>query len=185
MCTYTLDIVFNTCFPIQIYRYTCTWFQIYYWFSYFHLCYWLLPVPVCLNHITWSCTRVTAWAFQLALSYILVGLLSDNPGPSCLDPRVWTVNLDSGDLALTDQSAQRKCGWAVVCPEPLFFQPPWSAREMLILFLVSIFQSFYIAYHAFALLDNLIFLGYCIMLCDNCVLVLLLLDWYYHCTSVL
>ena len=76
---------------IQIYRYTCTWFRIYYWFSDFCLCFWSLLVPVCLNHITWSCTRVIAWARQLALAYVLVGLLSDNPGPSCLDSRVWTV----------------------------------------------------------------------------------------------
>jgi len=68
-----------------------TWFQIYYWFSDFQLCYWLLPLSVCLNHITWSCTRVTAWARQLVLSYVLVGLLSDNPGSSCPDPKVWIV----------------------------------------------------------------------------------------------
>jgi len=38
------------------------------------------------------------------------------------------------------------------------------------------FQSFYIANHAFAPLGDLIFLEDCIMLSDNCVLVLLLLE---------
>jgi len=84
--------VFYTCFSIQTYRYTCIYLisdllsllQV-------PLCYLSLPVPVCLNHIIWSCTRVTAWARQLILSYVLTVLLSDNPVSSCLDLRVWTV----------------------------------------------------------------------------------------------
>ena len=66
-----------------------TWFQTYCLSPNFHLCYLSLHVPVCLNHITWSCTRVTAWACQLALSYVLAELLSDNPKSTCPDPRVW------------------------------------------------------------------------------------------------
>jgi len=71
--------------------YVFTWFWIYHHSSDFHLCYRSFPVPVCLNHITWSCTRVIAWARQPALSYVLVGWLSNNSGSSCPDPRVWTV----------------------------------------------------------------------------------------------
>ena len=66
--------------------------------------------------------------------------------------------------------AQRMRGLAVVYLETHFLS------EIFILLLVSIFQSFYIAYLVFALLGDLICLGYCIMLCDNCVLVLLLLE---------
>ena len=46
--------IFYACFSIHIYRYTCTWFQIYYWFPDFHLCYWSLPVHVRLpEHANW------------------------------------------------------------------------------------------------------------------------------------
>jgi len=35
----------------------------------------LVIAPACLNHITWSCTRVTAWyARHLVLSYVIVEL---------------------------------------------------------------------------------------------------------------
>ena len=67
--------------------------------------------------------------------------------------------------------------WISDCLSEVPFLPTsWSAHEILILLLVSIFQSFYIVYHTFALLGDLIFLGYYIMPCDNCVLVLLLLE---------
>ena len=58
------------------------------WFSF------MLLVIACtymseLHHLIMYC--VTAWACQLALSYVLAGLFSDNPGPSCPDPGAWTV----------------------------------------------------------------------------------------------
>jgi len=87
LCVPMLSILFS----MHIFRfrfidiYVFTWFRIYHRSSDFHLCYWPLPVPVCLNHITWSCIRVTAWA-QLALAYVLAGLLS-----TTLDPHVQIV----------------------------------------------------------------------------------------------
>ena len=62
-----------------------------------------------------------------------------------------------------------------LCGAP-FFQPPLIGSRDSHLATHEYFQSFYIAYHAFALLDDLIFLKYYIMLCDNCILVLILLD---------
>jgi len=38
------------------------------------------------------------------------------------------------------------------------------------------YKSFYIVYHTFALLGDIIFLEYCNIFCDNCVFVLLLLE---------
>ena len=77
------------------------------------LCYLSLSVPVCLNHITWPCTRVITWARQLVLTYVLAGLLSENPEFSCPNLKFWTV------VTVPDQSAQQKRGLAVACPDPL------------------------------------------------------------------
>ena len=76
-CAYAHDTVFNACFLIQICRYMIfTWFRTYYWFSDYYLCYWSLPVLECLNHITLTCTRVTACALQLAsFTYLLAHFL--------------------------------------------------------------------------------------------------------------
>ena len=71
MCIYALYIIFHACFLIQIYWYTCI-YSISDLLS-FPLCYLSLPVLVYLSHLTWSCTRVTAWARQLILSYVLGG----------------------------------------------------------------------------------------------------------------
>ena len=95
--TYLCVPMLSTSFSMHIFRhrfidiYVFIWFQIYHRSSVFHLCYWSLPVPIYLNHITWSCTCVIAWARQLALSYVFDGLLSDNPESSYSDPRVWTT----------------------------------------------------------------------------------------------
>ena len=87
--------IFTTWFSMhaQIYQYTCTYLISDSLLIYdFHFkVYWSLPILVCLNHITWSCTRVTAWERRLTLSYVLVGLLFNNPGPSCPDLGAWTM----------------------------------------------------------------------------------------------
>ena len=116
--------------------------------------------------LTWFQIYYRSFDFTYSLGYFL----------TTLNLHVQIQELRPCWPSVVDQSAQRKCGLAVVCSEPLFSQPPWSAREILILLLVDIFQSFYIAYHAFALLGDLIFLKYYIMLCDYCVLVVLLLE---------
>jgi len=131
----------------------------------------VIAVPVCLNHITWSCTCVIAWACQLALSYVLAGLLSDNPGSSYPDPGVWIVVA----LLFLIRVAQRKRGLAVACLDPLSFSPldrlmRFSSWYSWVLSRISYCTSY------FALLGDLIFLIYCIMLYNNCVLVLLLLE---------
>ena len=129
----------------------------------------LIVVPVCLDYITWSCTRVTAWARQLALSYVLVGLLSDNPGFSYPDPEVWTVMA----LLYLIRVAQRKRGLAVACPDPLSSGLPLIASRDYYLTTRENVPVFYIVHPAFVLLSDLLFFRYYIMLCDNYVLVLL------------
>jgi len=69
-----------------------TWFQILCWIMililkftshYLYLFVWITS----LNHVhVWLPEHA-----KLTLSYVLVGLLSDNLGPSCLDLRAWTV----------------------------------------------------------------------------------------------
>ena len=56
MCTYALYTIFYACFSIQTYWYTCI-YLISNLLS-FSLYYLSVPVPACLEHITWSCTCV-------------------------------------------------------------------------------------------------------------------------------
>ena len=87
-----------------------------YQFSDFHLCYWSFPVHVCLNHITWSCTRVTAWACHLALSYVLTGyfLTTLNPHIQILESELWWPCCSWSECAAE--------AWISGCFS--FFQPP-------------------------------------------------------------
>ena len=132
----------------------------------------VIAVPVCLNHITWSCTCVIAWACQLALSYVLAGLLSDNPRSSNPDLGVWTVVV----LLYLIRMTQRKHELAVSCPDPLSSSFPLFGSRDSHLATREYLPVFYIVHLAFMLLGDLIFLRYCIMLYDNCVLVLLFLE---------
>jgi len=111
MYTYALYTVFHACFPIQIYWYTC----IYWSWIYCHspLCYLSFPVPACLDHITWSCTRVPVMHAIWLLFFVLAGV-ANNPGFSCPDPRVWTIA-----LLYQIRVAQRERGLAAACPDPL------------------------------------------------------------------
>ena len=138
----------------------------------FSLCYLSLLVPACLSHITWSCTRVTAWAHQLALLYVLAGLLSDNPASSCPDPGVWIVVT----LLYLIRVAQRKRGLAVAGSDPFSSSLPLIGSRDSHFANREYFPVFHIVHPAYALLGYIIFLIYYIMLCDNCVLVLLLLE---------
>jgi len=96
-----------------------------------------------------------------------------------------SYSLDRGVLTIADQSAQRKRGLAVAWPDPLSFSLPLISSRDYHLTTREYFPVFYIVHFAFALLGEFIFLRYCITLCDNCVLVLLLLEYiYYHCASV-
>jgi len=52
-----------------------SWFWVFHWFHDFSLCCWSMPVLACLNHVTWSCTRVPVYARHLAPVLSLVGLL--------------------------------------------------------------------------------------------------------------
>ena len=92
-----------------------------------------------------------------------------------MDPHVQILSLDRGGLTVVDQSAQQKRGLAVACPDPLCSGLPLIGSGDSHLATREYFPVFYIANPAFALLGDLVFLRYCIMLCDNCVLVLLLL----------
>ena len=145
---YLLDLGFTVIFLILlVISYTC------------------MPGPHHLIMYTCAC-----YARHLALSYVLAGV-ANNPGFSCSDPGVWTVAL----LYLI-RVAQRKRGLAVA-----YLDPPSSSLSLIgsrdsHLATREYFPVFHIVHHAIALLGDLIFLRYYIMLCDNCVLVLLLLE---------
>ena len=151
ICTYALYAVFHACFLIQTYWCTCI-YLISDLLS-FPLCYLSFLVPACLDHITWSSIRVTAWACQLDLSYVLAGLLSDNPRSSCPDPRVLTMVA----LLYLIRVAQRERGLAVAYLDPLpsrlFLIGSWdfhlATREY--------FPVFHIVHPAFVLLSDHIF----------------------------
>ena len=82
--------------------------------------------------------------------------------------------MDRGGLTVADQSAQRKRGLAVACPDPLSSSLPLFGSRYSHLSTREYFHVFYIVHPDFALLCDLIFLRYCILSCDNCVLVLFL-----------
>ena len=88
--------------------------------------------------------------------------------------RSWS--LDRGDLVVADQSAQRKHGLAVVCLNPLSSSFLLFGSRDSHLATRKYFFIFHIVHPPFALLGDLIFVIYCIMPCDNCALVLLLLE---------
>ena len=82
-------------------------------------------------------TRVTTWACQLALSYVLAGLILDNPRSSCLDPKC----LNHGGLTVTDQSEQQILPWRserswsldIIVALPPSSSPDWLSRPLLLL----------------------------------------------------
>ena len=88
--------------------------------------------------------------------------------------RSWS--LDVVALLYLIRVAQRKRGLVVSCLDPLSFSLPLIGSRDSHLATREFFPVFHIVHPAFALLGNLIFLIYCIMLYDNCVLVLLLLE---------
>ena len=56
----------------------------------FPICYLLLLVPACLDHITWLCTRVTVMhAIRLYYMYSLGLLTTLDPYVQILEPRPW------------------------------------------------------------------------------------------------
>jgi len=87
--------------------------------------------------------------------------------------------------SVVDQSAQWKHGLAIIYSKPLFFQPPLISSQDSHLSTREYFSAFLYCISCFALSGDLIFLEYCIMLCDNCVLVLFCWNVYYHCAFVL
>jgi len=88
--------------------------------------------------------------------------------------RSWSLN--RGGFAVADQSGATEV-WIVVA----YLDPPSSSLSLIgsrdsHLATREYFPVFHIVYPAFVLLSDHIFLRYYIMPCDNCVLVLLLLD---------
>jgi len=125
-----------------------------------------MPGPHHLIMYTCAC-----YTRHLALSYVLAGV-ANNPGSSCPDPRDWTV----AALLYLISVAQRERGLTVA-----YLDPPSSSLSLIgsrdsHLATREYFPVFHIVHPAFVLLSDHIFLGYYIMPCDNCVLVLLLLD---------
>ena len=97
--------------------------------------------------------------------------------------RSWSLDRDG--LTVADQSAQRKHGLKVACPDPLSSSFPLFGSRDSHLSIREYFSVCYIVHPIFTLLGDLIFLRYCIMLCDNCVLGLLLLECILPLCSVL
>ena len=135
---YAHDTVFNTCF-----LYSCLSLHVCYLDSKFsadflislHV-YWIMPVLECLNHISWSCIHLPACVRHLALILPLAGLLSDNSGLACPDPRVWNLWI----LPVADQSGTTK-EWIIgrlsralflLTPLAQFSRSPVIAREYLL-----------------------------------------------------
>ena len=154
-------------FFMHIFQFKFTWSQIY--------CHFLYVTCHCLYLYAWatSLDRVHVWLFEHAnwLYYMYSRVASDNPGFSCPDPRVWTVAL----LCLI-RVAQQNRGLAVA-----YLDPPSSSLSLIgsrdsHLSTREYFPVFHIVHPAFVLLIDHIFLRYYIMPCDNCVLVLLLLE---------
>ena len=137
MCTYALNTIFYACFSIQIYRYTCINLILdvlsFLWFSFMLLviactC---MPEP---HHIIWSCTCVTAWACNwLSLTYSLGYFLTTlNLHVQIQEPGLWWPCCNWSECVAKT--------WISGCLSgPSFFLAPWSAREILILLLVSTF----------------------------------------------
>jgi len=69
-----------------------------------------------------------------------------------------------------------KCGLAFACPDPLSSSLPLIGSRDSHLTTREYFPVFHIVHLAFALPGDLIFLIYCIIPRDNCVLALLLLE---------
>jgi len=91
ICAYAHDTVFYACSLIHIYIYTCTYLildlLLILWFLFMLLVIAYTYVP----ELYYLIMCVVTWTRQLASSYVLVGLLSDNHGPSCPDPGAWTM----------------------------------------------------------------------------------------------
>ena len=95
-------------------------------------------------------------------------------------------SLDCGGLTVADQSAQWKRGLAVVCPEPLFFQPPLirsrdshlATREYFSVFLycMSYLFCFLVIWYSWNIVSCLVITVYLCYYCWNV---------YYHCAFVL
>ena len=143
-----------------------TWSRIYCHFSYI-TCHFLYRMPGPHHLIMYTCA---CYARHLALFYVLAGV-ANNPGFSCPDPGVWTLAL----LYLI-RVAQRERGLAVACPDPLPSRLFLIGSRDFHLATREYFPVFHIVHPAFVLLSDHIFFRYYIMPCDNCVLVLLLLD---------
>jgi len=110
------------------------------------------------------------YARHLALFFVLAGVVN-NHGFSCPDPGVWTIAL----LYLIGM-AQRESGLAVAYldrfPSRLFLigsrDSHLATREY--------FPVFHIVHPFFVLLSDHTFFRYYLIFCDNCVLVLLLMN---------
>ena len=84
--------------------------------------------------------------------------------------------------------AQQKRGLAVAYPDPLSSSLPLIGSRDSHLATREYFPAFHSVHSSFVLLSDHIFLRHYIMPCDNCVLVLLLLDCMlplYFCTLIL
>ena len=122
-----------------------------------------MPRPHHLIMYTCAC-----YACHLALFYVLAGVVN-NLEFSCPDPRDGTV----AALLYLISVVQRKRGLAVTNPDPPSFSLFLIGSRDSHLATREYFPVFHIKHPTFMLLSDIIFLRYCIMPCENCVLVLL------------
>ena len=87
--------------------------------------------------------------------------------------RSWSLD---HNLAVPDQSTQRERGLAATYLDPLSSSLPLIGSRDFHLATREYFPIFQIVHPTFVLLSDHIFFRYYIMPCDNCVLLLLLLD---------
>ena len=94
------------CFSMHIFRFRLTdihvftWSQIYCHFSLYYLSF---PVPACLNHITWSCTRVPVMHAIWLYNMYSLGLLT---------------TLDSHVQILESRPCWSCCSWSECAADP-------------------------------------------------------------------
>ena len=119
-----------------------TWSQIY---CHFFLYYLSFPVPACLDHITWSCTRVPVM-HAIWLYICTCRVASDNPGFSCPDPGdrtlvalLWLIRVHSGSFRDHQDAAE---AWIIAAALPPSSSPVWFSRPLLLL--VSTSQLLYL-----------------------------------------
>ena len=130
-------------------------------------CIYLYAWTTSLDHVHVWLPEHANWLYlTYSLGYFLTTL---DLHVQILEPKLWWPFYSWSECAVE--------AWINYCLSgPSFFPAPLIGSRDSHLCTREYFSVFLYCIHAFTLLDDLIFLEYCIMLRDNCVLVLILLE---------